>query len=151
MSDNKQDGTSDVRLADMLADSEFSGEQLSDDKKGTSDDQIDMYRLGKAQEFRVRHPWNRGTGSLANSLQRNFKFTSIFGFSVILMCSWEVSCESSEGLLSQLKMITDCHTTVGLSSIGLVAGGTAGLIWMFLFCWLGFLIINTSMAEMSSM
>lgn len=96
MSDSKSDGTSDVRLAEMLSDPEFSGEQVSDDKKGTSDDQIDMYRLGKSQEFRVSPTAGDGTACMSldvNSQQRNFKFTSIFGFSVILMCSWEVACE----------------------------------------------------------
>lgn len=64
-------------------------------------------------------------------LQRNFRFVSIFGFSMILMCSWE--------------------TALGTSTIGLINGGTAGLIWMFFFAWLGFMAVNTSMAEMGSM
>jgi amino acid permease len=50
---------------------------------------------------------------------------------MILMCSWE--------------------TALGTSTIGLLNGGTAGLIWMFFFAWLGFLAVNTSMAEMASM
>jgi hypothetical protein len=37
------------------------------------------------------------------------------------------------------------------SIIGLINGGTAGLIWMFLVAWTGFLAVNTSMAEMASM
>jgi hypothetical protein len=35
--------------------------------------------------------------------------------------------------------------------IGLINGGTAGLIWLFLVAWTGFLAVNTSMAEMASM
>merc|ERR1712000_457086 len=35
--------------------------------------------------------------------------------------------------------------------IGLINGGTAGLIWMYLVAWIGFLAVNTSMAEMASM
>lgn len=41
--------------------------------------------------------------------------------------------------------------TRSVSTIGLVNGGTAGLIWMFFVCWVGFLLVNTSMAEMASM
>jgi hypothetical protein len=38
-----------------------------------------------------------------------------------------------------------------VSTIGLINGGTAGFIWVYLFSWLGFLAVNTSMAEMGSM
>ena len=37
------------------------------------------------------------------------------------------------------------------SIIGLINGGTAGMIWMYLVAWIGFLAVNTSMAEMASM
>lgn len=50
---------------------------------------------------------------------------------MILMASWE--------------------SALGLSQFGLENGGTAGFIWMFLICWIGFGFINTSMAEMGSM
>jgi amino acid transporter len=33
----------------------------------------------------------------------------------------------------------------------LINGGTAGMIWLFLVAWIGFLAVNTSMAEMASM
>ncbi|QPC74598.1 hypothetical protein HYE68_005350 [Fusarium pseudograminearum] len=92
----------------------FSDSDNVDDKKGTPADRADMYRLGKMQDLR-----------------RNFRFLSIFGFSMILMCSWEFS--------------------LSVSTIGLVNGGTAGLVWMFFICWIGFLLVNTSMAEMASM
>jgi hypothetical protein len=42
-------------------------------------------------------------------------------------------------------------TYSSVSTIGLINGGTAGLIWIFFICWIGFLLINTSMAEMGSM
>ena len=42
-------------------------------KNGTRSDVLSMWRLGKKQEF-----------------LRNFKFISIFGFSMILMSSWEI-------------------------------------------------------------
>lgn len=86
----------------------------ADTHDATAADRADMFRLGKTQE-----------------LKRNFRFLTIFGFSMILMCTWE-------GYLS-------------MASVGLVNGGTAGTIWMFLICWIGFLLINTSMAEMASM
>ena len=42
------------------------------EKKGTSADRAAMWRMGKVQQFR-----------------RNFRFLSIFGFSMVLMSSWE--------------------------------------------------------------
>lgn len=50
---------------------------------------------------------------------------------MLVMCSWE--------------------TMLGTSIIGLINGGTAGLIWMYLVAWVGFLAVNISMAEMASM
>jgi choline transport protein len=64
---------------------------LPTEKAGTKSDQRDMWRMGKAQEMR-----------------RNFRFVSIFGFTMLVMCSWE--------------------TMLGTSIIGLINGGTAGLI-----------------------
>lgn len=52
----------------------------------------------------------------------------MFGFSAILMCSWE-------SLLSTL-------------SIALQNGGTAGLIWTWFITWIGFTAVYMSMAEM---
>lgn len=45
---------------------------IMSEKKGTADDQKDMHRMGKIQELR-----------------RNFRFVSIFGYSMILMATWE--------------------------------------------------------------
>ena len=44
------------------------------EKKGTSADRNAMWRMGKVQQFR-----------------RNFRFLSIFGFSMILMSTWETA------------------------------------------------------------
>ncbi|KAK6819479.1 hypothetical protein PG987_015962 [Apiospora arundinis] len=77
-------------------------------------DRRDMTRMGKKQE-----------------LKRNFRFLSIFGFTMILMQSWEA--------------------IFGLSIIGLTNGGTAGYIWMYFVSWVGFTFVNLSMAEMASM
>ncbi|KAH6625722.1 amino acid/polyamine transporter I [Boeremia exigua] len=81
---------------------------------GTAADRDAMHRMGKVQEMR-----------------RNFRFVSVWAFSMILMSSWE--------------------TMLGTAAIGLIDGGTAGLIWMYLICWIGFICVNTSMAEMASM
>lgn len=53
-------------------DSESQEDALVSVKKGTPDDQKDMWRMGKVQELR-----------------RNFRFVSIFGYSMILMATWE--------------------------------------------------------------
>lgn len=50
---------------------------------------------------------------------------------MILMASWEA--------------------VLSVAQIGLEDGGTAGLIWIYLICWIAFMFINTSMAEMGSM
>lgn len=55
----------------------------------------------------------------------------MLGFSMILMSSWE--------------------SALATMSIGLVAGGRAGYIWISLISWMSLLLINTTMAEMGSM
>jgi len=55
-------------------DSESNDGVVTSEKKGTSNDQKDMYRMGKTQELR-----------------RNFRFVSIFGYSMILMATWETA------------------------------------------------------------
>lgn len=42
-------------------------------------------------------------------------------------------------------------TQASIATIGLVNGGSAGLIWVYLICWIGFMLVNTSLAEMGSM
>ena len=82
-------------------------------KFGTRYDQRDMVRMGKRQELR-----------------RNFQFFSIFGYAVILGCTWEW------GLASGVFSLTN--------------GGTAGAIWMFLAVCFGMFFVMLSMAEMAS-
>lgn len=48
----------------------FDANDLPQEKKGTRDDQRDMFRMGKLQE-----------------MKRNFRFLSILGFSMTLMCT----------------------------------------------------------------
>lgn len=59
--------STDIEVAD------YGASHLGEEKRGTTDDQRDMFRMGKTQE-----------------MKRNFRFVSIFGFSMILMCTWEV-------------------------------------------------------------
>lgn len=47
------------------------------EKKGTEADQRDMTRMGKMQELR-----------------RNFRFVTIFGFTMVLMATWEAQLVS---------------------------------------------------------
>jgi hypothetical protein len=47
------------------------------EKKGTEADQRDMHRMGKMQELR-----------------RNFRFVTIFGFTMVLMATWEAQLVS---------------------------------------------------------
>ncbi|CBX90877.1 predicted protein [Plenodomus lingam JN3] len=53
-------------------DSEFGRGIEVSEERGTTGDQKDMHRMGKKQELR-----------------RNFRFASIFGYSMILMATWE--------------------------------------------------------------
>jgi choline transport protein len=61
-----------AKAAIELHDSELQKNAVVLAKKGTPDDQKDMQRMGKTQELR-----------------RNFRFVSIFGYSMILMATWE--------------------------------------------------------------
>lgn len=56
----------------QLRDSEPQNATSTAEKIGTPEDQKDMHRMGKTQELR-----------------RNFRFVSIFGYSMILMSTWE--------------------------------------------------------------
>lgn len=63
-------------------------------------------------------------------LRRNFELFSIVGFVSILQATWE--------------------STLLASSFGLYNGGSAGVIWLTVICWLCFLAMIASMAEMVS-
>ncbi|KAF1948949.1 amino acid transporter [Byssothecium circinans] len=83
-------------------------------KGGTAHDGEDMHRMGKLQQLR-----------------RNFRISSIFGYSVVMGCTWEYAL-----------------VIVGLS---LLNGGTAGGIWLFLIVCFGMFFVVLSLAEMASM
>ncbi|KAL5114625.1 hypothetical protein ACEQ8H_007470 [Pleosporales sp. CAS-2024a] len=97
-----------------LHDSELQKDAVPSAKKGTPDDQKDMQRMGKTQEF-----------------QRNFRFVSIFGYSMILMATWE--------------------TVLTTLIIPLTNGGPSGAIFVFMGTAVGMGFVITSMAEMASM
>lgn len=82
--------------------------------KSNAADIYDMARMGKPQE-----------------MKRNFKSVTMFGFSVILMASWE-------GILST-------------AALGLGNGGSAGLLYTNLATWIGFLAVYASLGEQGSM
>ena len=79
----------DVKGAEAVASSRDSASAESQDdpviseKKGTPEDQKDMHRMGKMQEMR-----------------RNFRFVSIFGYSMILMATWETALAYAKPRLS---------------------------------------------------
>ena len=81
-------------------DIEISNQNLSAGKKGTADDQRDMFRMGKAQELRVSTFFTSMRESSLTFWQRNFRFVSIFGFSMILMASWETMLGSVQSHLN---------------------------------------------------
>ena len=93
-----------------VAPADIDGSAYRATRGGNAQDLRDMARMGKSQE-----------------LQRNFKLVTMFGFSAILMCSWE-------SLLSSM-------------SIALTNGGAAGLIWTWFASWMGFTFVYLSMAE----
>ena len=64
-------------------------------------------------------------------LKRNFGFMSMLGFSCTLMITWE-------GLFSVFVF-------------GLEDGGPAGLVYGYIFCWIGYAAVVASLAEMVSM
>ncbi|KAE8348933.1 amino acid/polyamine transporter I [Aspergillus coremiiformis] len=66
----------------------------------------------------------------AQVLRRNFRFISILGFGCTLISTWEV--------------------ILPLLSIGLIDGGTAGLIWGFTVVSAGFTLVFASIAEIAS-
>lgn len=64
-------------------------------------------------------------------LRRNFRTPTIFAFAMVLMATWE--------------------TMITANVFGLMNGGKAGLIWVYLGTFIGFLAVIISMAEMASM
>ncbi|KAL8971410.1 MAG: hypothetical protein Q9197_003289 [Variospora fuerteventurae] len=94
---------------------EVAGDELVADRyQGTPADRHDMRMLGRIQVLR-----------------RNFNFIPILGFSVVLICTWEL-------LFANL-------------TFALTNGGTGGLFWGFTVAIFACVFIYLSMAEMASM
>ena len=88
---------------------------------GTVEDQQGMWRIGKKQELR-----------------REFQFFSIWGFAVILGCSWEY-------VLVYVTRIPGSWSTADLHHrngvLSLQNGGTAGSVWIFLITCVGMFFV----------
>ncbi|KAJ5503725.1 hypothetical protein N7463_006599 [Penicillium fimorum] len=80
---------------------------------GTDQDDWDMQRLGKTQQFK-----------------RNFRFYSILGFTTTLMATWE--------------------SILLTSTYGLIDGGRAGMVYVYIGSFVGFFSAVVSMAEIAS-
>ncbi|KAI1917416.1 hypothetical protein LOZ39_000408 [Ophidiomyces ophidiicola] len=87
---------------------------LSTADDATQNDQNDMARLGKPQQFK-----------------RNFRFLSTLGFTCTLMATWE--------------------SILLTSNLGLVNGGKAAMIYIYIATFVGFFASVISMAEIASM
>lgn len=88
--------------------------ELDHRKAGTEEDRSNMHRMGKTQELR-----------------RNFSFIPTFGFSAVLMISWEAMLNSV--------------------SYSIPNGGLPAMIWMYVVSLFGMGAAVVSMAEMASM
>jgi choline transport protein len=88
--------------------------ELDHRKAGTEEDRSNMHRMGKTQELR-----------------RNFSFIPTFGFSAVLMISWEAMLNST--------------------SYSIPNGGLPAMIWMYVVSLFGMGAAVVSMAEMASM
>jgi choline transport protein len=98
---------------------------------GLSHDELDMTRLGKKQEFKVRRSSSSYSTCPYTISQRNFNFLSTLGFVSIYMATWE-------------------FVLVSLSA-GFINGGFGGLFWTFIGTVICYSTIVASLAEMSSM
>ena len=88
--DDGKEGMTHVNVNDLDIRADVT-EGAIEEKLGTRYDQRDMARMGKRQELRVctlfsRHEYET---AVANVHQRNFQFFSIWGYAVILGCTWE--------------------------------------------------------------
>lgn len=137
-----------------------SGSENVDGKTGTAEDRADMFRMGKVQELRVcryctKVPILRKSLNCTAKLPFPVYMGLLYGLGCILGMLAGVSKEKSSverwTCCSILLMTDICCATYRVASISLVNGGTAGYIWIFFISWMGFMLVNISMAEMASM
>lgn len=93
---------------------ETADSDMSETKGGMAGDRDDMYRMNKQQELR-----------------RNFRFLSIFEYSLLLGNGWVIA-------------ITNLL-------ISFANGGSAGMFWIFLIVTCGMCFCTLTLAELSSM
>lgn len=124
----------------------------SDIASNTWNDLKDMERLGRKQEMKVRDSYlgmvisylikfaHEAYVQLPNDSRFHMSLDEHLGRSTDVSFTVQHSC------------ITQALTTKNrVSSFGLVNGGTAGLIYMYITTWFGFSCLIASMAEMASM
>ncbi|QSS63400.1 amino acid permease [Histoplasma capsulatum] len=111
------------------------GVSMSSADEATNQDQADMARLGKDQQFKASSSCStlqtifilfHGT----ISQRRNFRFLSTLGFTCTLMATWE--------------------SILLTSTLGLSNGGLAGSVYIYIGSFIGFFTSVASMAEMAS-
>lgn len=112
-------------------DVETFADSLPSEKKGTAPDQYDMQRMGKTQETKVSLSVMVRPLYVLTIIQRNFRFLTIWGFTMVLMATWEAQFTAS--------------------SFALLNGGTAGAIYVYIGAFAGFFLAICSMAEIASM
>lgn len=103
-----------VKSAEHGEATKITGSNKSQIKGGTDGDRHDMYRMNKQQELR-----------------RNFRFLSIFGYSLLLGNGWAIA-------------IT--NLLIPLSN-----GGSAGMVWIYFVVICGMSFSTLSLAELASM
>src|SRR5271154_4658625 len=108
----------------------------ADQRKDNEGDQAPSSSDGHRQGSHGRRYANRDERDMAylgkrQQLKRNFGFMSMLAFSCTLMITWE-------------EMFS-------VFVYGLLDGGPAGLVYGYLFCWVGYFAVVASLAEMVSL
>lgn len=139
-------------------------EDVAPTKGGTSLDAYDMDRLGKPQVLRVRsadlplcwvHCADGGGRLMSCVVEKLWVLLHLWlchdpdeHLGGCLVVSFLLFFFSDMYVCVYLDQFTNWVRT---SLFGLLNGGTAGAIYMYIITWTGFLLITLSMAEMASM
>lgn len=84
-----------------------------------------------SQRYKDRDEKDMARVGKKQRFERNFSFLSMLGFTTTMMCTWEA--------------VLFCN------AIAMADGGSATLLYGFIFCWIGALVTAASLAEMASM
>jgi hypothetical protein len=90
-----------------------------------------VWERRKRQRYAGHWSVSAGHLFLLTIIQRNFRFLTIWGFTMVLMATWEAQFTAS--------------------SFALLNGGTAGAIYVYIGAFAGFFLAICSMAEIASM